>query len=362
MTSNLYIASIEPGCGKSVIALGITDLLAKHCDGVSFFRPIISDRTGRDDHIELVRAKYCAGRPYESLYGVSHETACQRSDADQMDLLLQQIDRRYGELKCDGEIVVCEGTDHSELASPFDFEFDARLANRLNCRVILVTGGRRRSAQDAADVACAAHDAFTRQGCLIAATMISRVDRQLIETVEERMTDRVGGEWPFFILPEVEMLAKPTVGQIAHAIGARPLFPDTVSGTAAVFNCRVAAMQLTNFLKYIDQGSLVITPGDRTDVILAALASRTAETYPDIAGIILTGNLEPDPDVERLLKGCRPLGVPIYLTDDDTYTTAMKVHSARPTITCSDATKIAAALETFTTSIDMAALEKALLT
>ena len=75
MTNNLYIASIEPGCGKSVIALGITDLLSRHFNGVSFFRPIISDRAGRDDHIELVRAKYCAERPYESLYGVSHETA-----------------------------------------------------------------------------------------------------------------------------------------------------------------------------------------------------------------------------------------------------------------------------------------------
>lgn len=361
MTSNLYIASIEPGCGKSVISLGVANLVAKQFDSVGFFRPIISDREGRDTHIELLRSRYCPDRPYESLYGVSHETARQRSDAGEMSLLLDQIDRRYAELSADCQIVVCEGTDHSRLASPFDFEFDARLANRFNCRVVLVTSGRRRSGQDAADIACAAYDAFTRQDCQIAATLVSRVPDENSHAVKERLAQRADSERLTFVLPEVESLAKPTAGQIANAIGARPLIVDANTDSAVVANCRVAAMQLTHFLKYINEQSLVITPGDRTDVILAALASHAAETYPKIAGIILTGDLEPTADVVRLLEGSRPLPLPIYLTADDTYTTAMKVHTARPTMTLGDQAKITSALAMFNAAVDQEALETALL-
>jgi phosphate acetyltransferase len=189
--------------------------------------------------------------------------------------------------------------------------------------------------------------------------MITRVTPNQVPVVEERLAQRKAS-WPQFILPEVEMLAKPTAAQLADAIEARPLFVDTPNAPSVVANCRVAAMQLTHFLKYIGQGSLVITPGDRTDVILAALASRNADTYPNISGIILTGNLEPEPDVMRLLEGLRPLPLPLYLTTDDTYTTAMKVHTARPRITNGDDAKVSAALGVFADSVEIRAFKRAI--
>jgi phosphate acetyltransferase len=360
-TQNLYIASIEPGCGKSIVSLGICELMSRQFRTIGCFRPIISDREGRDAHVELLRTRYCAHRPYESLYGVSHETARQRSDAGQMEMLLGEIDRRYEALRSDCEIVICEGTDHTELASPFDFEFEARLAQRLACRMVLVTSGRRRPAADAADVACAAHDAVTRLGCRVVATVISRVRGEDVEAVRTRLTDRHADARATFVIPECPSLAKPTAGQIASAVGAQPLFVEPHAKQVPVEVVRVAAMQLTHFLNYVHHHSLVLTPGDRTDVILALLASHTARTYPDIAGLILTGNLTPEPDVKRLLEGLRPLPVPIYLTDDDTYTTAMKIHAARPTMTHLDQQRIAAALQLFAASTQPEILKQALL-
>ena len=360
MTKNLYIASIEPGCGKSVIALGLMDLLARQYKRLAFYRPVVSDRSGRDDHVELIRSRFCADRPYESLYGVSHETAAQRSDAGQIDLLLAQIDRRFHELDESSDAVLCEGVDHTELAAPFDFEFDALLARRLNCRVVLLSSARRRSAEEAVQVACAAQDAFARQGCQIAASIVSRVRSEDAATVRSKLTECASSQRPVFLLPEVEHLSRSTAGQIAAAVEAVPLFDDQPTETGIVRNCRVAAMQLSHFLQYIDEGCLVITPGDRSDLILAALASRHSAAYPNIAGIILTGGLTPPVDVMRLLEGCHPHSVPIYVSPDDTYTTAMKVQATRPAMHAGGDVKANAALQAFADSIDVAELSQAI--
>ena len=68
-------------------------------------------------------------------------------------------------------------------------------------------------------------------------------------------------------------------------------------------NFSVGAMQLRNYLTHLKENALVITPGDRADIILGALQANISKNYPKISGIILTGGLIPEEPILKLIKG-----------------------------------------------------------
>ena len=102
--------------------------------------------------------------------------------------------------------------------------------------------------------------------------------------------------------------------------------------------------------------TLVIAPGDRADIVVATAAVRHSETYPRIAGLLLTAGFEPDPSVMRLIEGMERSAVPMLLSDDDTYNTATRVSAIKPQITSDDVRKIERALRLFDEHVDTPAL------
>ena len=118
---------------------------------------------------------------------------------------------------------------------------------------------------------------------------------------------------PAYVLPELPVLEKPTVGEIASVLGAERLSGQEESFNREVRNFKVAAMELPHFLEHIEEGSLIIAPGDRSDIILGSLLADASKTYPHIAGIILTGGLKPAPQVERLIEGLGDSPVPVII-------------------------------------------------
>jgi phosphate acetyltransferase len=114
----------------------------------------------------------------------------------------------------------------------------------------------------------------------------------------------------------------------------------------------VAAMQIGNFLDYIEKGSLVVTPGDRSDIIVSALASRLSAAYPDIAGILLTGGIRPDRNVARLVEGWTGVPVPVLLGKEATFQTARRLYNMYGKIEPDNQKKIASALGVFEENVD----------
>ena len=84
---------------------------------------------------------------------------------------------------------------------------------------------------------------------------------------------------------------------------------------------KIAAMSLPNFLDHVGEGYLVMVPGDRSDLIAGSVASRISKTYPNLAGLILTGGLEPAHEVLDLIEGIEDARMPIYAVDTDTFQT-----------------------------------------
>jgi phosphate acetyltransferase len=112
-------------------------------------------------------------------------------------------------------------------------------------------------------------------------------------------------------------------------------------------------MELPNLLTHLRPGSLVITGGDRADIVLACLASVRSESFPNIAGILLTGGLEPPEPVARLISGLRRPAVPVIGVADDTFGTATRVNALGGAIKARDEHKIATALGLFEEHVDL---------
>ena len=105
-------------------------------------------------------------------------------------------------------------------------------------------------------------------------------------------------------------------------------------------------MQLRNYITRIKKNALVITPGDRADIILGALQANASSNYPKIAGIILTGGLIPEDSILKLIEGVQST-IPIISVKGGTFGVSNQIGSVKPKIYASNTKKIVLALDTF---------------
>lgn len=344
MVKALYIAGTEPRSGKSVVVFGIVDMLSGKMGKVGLFRPIISTEKQPDSIIHLISQRYDLAIPYERMYGCTYELAREMLAQDRQEDLLKLIMEKYKALEKECDIIVCVGSDFTGPVTPLEFDFDATVANNLGCSVLPVINGLDRNAAKLIDAAGSIIDSLQERGCDLFCLVINRVSPGILDSVSADVKRALPVDIPIYVLPELPVLSLPTVDEITSALEAERLSGHDESYTREVRDFKVAAMELPHYLDHVEEGSLIIVPGDRSDIILGSLLADASNTYPHIAGIILTGGLRPAPQVERLIGGLRASPVPVILVPTDTYTTALKVSSLHGVLSPSNPRKIAAAL------------------
>ncbi|MGD9250118.1 MAG: AAA family ATPase, partial [Desulfobacterales bacterium] len=270
MAKSLYIAGIEPGSGKSMVALGVMELLSRHIHQIGYFRPVIPSKNTADNNIELIRKRYSLATGYEEMYAFDREEVRKLVAEESTDKLLKRIVDRYRLLEGKSRFVLCEGTDFSGIASAFEFEFNAEVAVNLGSPILLMVNGRKKNAADIIDTVDLAQDSFESKGCSIAAVIVNRVASEHLEALDSRFGDMTSESAPVYLLPEIDVLGKPTVKEIAENLEAEVIQGTPEGLYRTVQDLKVAAMKCHHFLDYLDEGDLVITPGDRGDVILAS--------------------------------------------------------------------------------------------
>ncbi len=353
MSNKLYIASMEARSGKSVVALGIMELLSRRLNKIGFFRPVIPD-VDRDNNINLISSRYLLEHPYEAMFACNHDQAQEMAAAGRYDSLLKSILDKFKALERQCKFVLCEGTDYTGVSSAFEFDFNAEVANNLGCPVLVVLNGYRKNAEDITDSVRFAREAFENHGCTIMAMIVNRVNSKMAGSIEKQLA-----AGPVYILPEDPLLSKPTVGEIASDLECRILQGQGDVLNREVHDIKIAAMNLPHFLNYIADGTLIMTPGDRCDVILGSLAATVSETYPNLSGLLLTGGITLDAQVLRLIEGIRKVSpIPILSVDTDTYATAINASQVKAGLTPENDRKIASALGLFESHVNIAAIEE----
>ncbi len=358
MTQNLYIATMAPQSGKSLISLGIMELLSRQIERVGFFRPVIRSDSIRDNDVELMRKHFCQEQLYEISYAATHAEARQMIADGEQKALLNRIFSRYRQLADQCDFILCEGTDFAGLDTAFAFDFNADVASQLGCPVLVVANGQNKTTAEVISGAGAAREAYADEGCTISATIVNRVDPDVYAQTADELQQKWPHKDPVFILPEHITLGKPTLEEIATQLGARILQGDSSWLKQEVMGTKIAAMHLANFLDHVQDGGLVITPGDRSDIILGSLACGYSDQYPTIAGIVLTGGLQPAPQVAKLVAGLQRVAISIFSVAEDTYDTAMRASSVRSVIAPDNERKIATALGVFESHLDVNKLQE----
>jgi phosphate acetyltransferase len=359
MADRLYIAAMEPGSGKSVIALGIMEMLSRRIRRLGYFRPVVPSAKTPDNNIRLIKARYQLTPGYEKMFAFTNEDARNLAAEGKMETLLKSILNKFRELKRECNFVLCEGTDFTGVASAFEFDFNADVASNLGCPILALINGRKKSPDETVDAMQVAWESFEEKGCTIVATIINRVQPELIPAVRDQIQKMGLTANSIYILPEEPVLGRPTVGEIARSLDAKILQGDPKALNRGVHDLKIAAMNLPHYLNRIEDGDLIITPGDRADVILAGLATAVSETSPNIAGLLLSGGLMPEDPIQRLIQGLKKHSpIPVIIVNSDTYATAMNASTIRPALHPENDRKIAAALGLFESHIDARHLEK----
>lgn len=356
MSSAAYVIAWEPRSGKSLVVLGLMELLSRRVERLAYFRPLVSGDPESDPHLNLVRERYRLTRPIDQMVGVGLDRAEQLIADGKESLLFKEVLDRYRAVAAESDFVLCEGTDYTGFGATFEFEFNARLAVHLRCPAVVVGSAQGRTAKETVREVRTALAGFAEHGDTVAATFVNRAPEGEIDSLRQELEARSLGEGPVYVLPEEPSLARPTVGQIAQAVGARWLHDPGDAQLRDVATCRVAAMQLPNFLDRIAEGALIITPGDRADILLGSIASIISEGSPTPAAVLLTGGLELAPSVQRVIDGMRRWLPPLMAIDGDTYTAATAVEAVQPVLAAENEAKVAAALGAFERSVDIDAL------
>jgi phosphate acetyltransferase len=344
MTQGIYIVGAEPRSGKSVIVLGMMEMLSGRMGKVGFFRPVVRDESKPDNITTLIIKRYGLDLSYEKLYGCGYDMARDMFSRNRDEDLLKMILGKYRDLERECDLIVCAGSDYAGPAIPLEFDFNAKLANNLGCAVLPVVQGYGRDAMQVVTAARGFLGSLKERKCDSLALVANRVQASLVDAVTGDLKRVLPSDIPAYVLPELAILAKPTVGEIAAALDAERLSGQEGSFDREVRNFKIAAMELPNYLEHIEEGSLILAPGDRSDILLGSLLADSSKTYPHIAGILMTGGLRPAPQVVKLIKGLGDSPVPVIMVSTDTYTTAQQVSSLEGVLSPDNPRKIAAAL------------------
>jgi phosphate acetyltransferase len=340
VTRGIYVLGGEPATGKSAIALGVQRLLAGQVRRLGVFRPVVAGEGEADPLLAVLQADGAAVS-----WGVGYEDV----RADERRALAEIVARHHAlAASCDAVLVV--GTDFAGVGTAGEHAFNARVALNLGLPVLCVVSGHARAATEIQSAVSVALTMMRRIGTQVVAVVANRVRPADVDAVAAE----VSADVPVYVVPEDTLLMAPTMAEVLAACDG-----DLVGGSPEALGREalgvlVAAMTVPNLLGRLTDGALLITPGDRADVVLTALFAHASRTLPSPAGIVLTGGLRP-PDA--LLE---PIEVPappaIVATELDTYATTEAVGSVEGRIGVDTPRKITTALALFEHHVDREAL------
>ncbi|MCD6517651.1 MAG: phosphate acetyltransferase [Candidatus Aminicenantes bacterium] len=358
MADNLYVTSTERKSGKSVISLGLTEMLIRNVDKVAFFRPLIyvdSDKKEIDNDINLISDYYHLDIPYDRMYGFSTDEANEMLSQGKYDELIEKIVTKYKYLEENYDFVLCEGTDFEGAISAFEFDINADIANNLGCPVVLSANAYNRSEEGVIRSVETSLESFIEKHCKVVAIIVNRAEKG--ERIVSKLKDNpLVKESLVFSIPNIKSLQYPTVGEVAKALNAR-VVSGQVKLNRHVEGFGVAAMQLRNVLTRVSNGDIVITPGDRADIIVGCLSALSSSSMPSISGIILTGGLIPQEPILKLIEGYDEK-VPILSVKENTFETARMADNIHAVIDPDDTIKVAQALEAFEKNVELEELRE----
>jgi len=351
MGSSVYVASVMGFTGKSTVALGLLEQLSRRVERVGVFRPVVRADTasyaGRDYVLDLLTSHEAVRLSYDDCAGVTYDEVHADPTA-----ALDRIVERYHRVAAQCDAVVVVGSDYTDVSTPTEFSYNARIAANLGSPVLLVVNGSGRTPDDLHTVASTAVAELKAQHGTLFAVVANRVAvPDLAAAVEAATVDGA----PAYVIPEQPLLSAPSVADLLKACDGELLSGDEALLGREVTGLVVAAMTLPNVLDRLFDGAVVITPGDRPEIVLGVLTAHVSATFPQVSGIMLNGGLGLPEQVSRLIEGIGAT-MPIVATSLGTHATTTACNAVRGRLSKESPRKVATALSLFGEHVDGDAL------
>lgn len=352
MTKALYVAALESHSGKSLVVLGLMQLLLGKMAKVGYFRPVIADiKNGEvDNHINTVVSHFDLDIAVEDAYALTQSQMVEMFNDGRKGDILDKIISKYKQLEERFDFILVEGSDFTSEGSVIEFDLNLDIAKNLGIPVILIDNARGKSLEDFFGNLESAVNTYIQKGIELLGVVANKLRPENMDFVNKRLKAELKDKTVIFTVPRVKNLSHPTVKEIVDFLNGDVLFgKENLNNQTGSFG--VGAMQLHNYLKHLRDNSLVITPGDRSDIILGALQANLSDNYPTISGIILTGGILPEPSILKLLEGFET-HVPIISVKQGTFDATNAVGNIKSKIYAESKQKIATSITLFNTHID----------
>ncbi len=339
----VYIASPEGDTGKSTVALGLLHRLTSMVAKVGVFRPITRLGDSRDYVLDLLLAQSTAGLSYEECVGVGYQRLHEDPDGAIADI----VDRFHRvAARCDAVLIV--GSDYTDVATPSELSVNARIAANLGAPVVLAVRGGERTPAEIGQMVEVCLVEVSGQHAHTAAIVANRCDPAQLEAIAAELARF---EPESYVLPEEPVLVAPSVADLQRAVGGTLIRGDEALMGREVLGVLAAGMTAEHVLERLTEGAAVITPGDRSDVVLAVMGAHAAQGFPSLSTVILNGGLPLHPSIAALVDGLG-LKLPVITTGLGTFETASAVASARGRVTVGAQRKIDTALALMDRHVD----------
>ncbi len=352
MKTGIYITNTERSTGRSLVSLGIFKQLLSKVSKVGYFRPIINDlpHGRRDNHIETMLKYFDIDMEYKEAYGFTMSQVVKYLNRDQEARLIEKIIEQYKAIEEKFDFVVVEGGEFADSGVAIEFELDIEIAKNLALPTVLVSSAKGKALKDAVSNLDLAVKTCEELDMNILSVFMNRVPEADLDEMKKELQAVIPSETAIEIIPEIKPLASPTIKEIQEELGATVLMGHDLL-CKQVDRIDVGAMHLRNFLERLGENSLIITPGDRSDIILGSLQANVSSNYPNISGILVTGGLPPRRAIRKLIEGLSTI-LPIIMVEDVTFDAANKVANVKPKIRPGITRKIDLSIATFEKYVD----------
>ena len=358
MSKILYISATQAKSGKSLIALGVMEILVRNLGKVGFFKPIIHKHAGKvDKDIKLITEYFDLNTTPEECYALDADEAANLIALGNHEEVVNRVLKHYAAMQNDYDFILCLGSDFEGITSSVEFDVNAEIAKNLNAPTLLVSSAKNKDCETVYTDVNLSVESYKERGAEVIGILLNHCDLNGHDQCITELHAKLGDLLEFiFALPMAPELSRPNMSEVAENLGAKVLFGGDQLGRQ-VEHYDVAAMQLRNFLPRLQENSLVISPGDRLDIILGCLASCRSNSMPHPTGILLTGGLEPDPVLSQLVEGIGHM-IPILSVPMATYEAARAIDQIHTEIKPDNPQKIAQALGLFERHVDIHSLKK----
>ncbi|MDY0986723.1 phosphate acetyltransferase [Flavobacterium sp. CFBP9031] len=362
MSKAIYIATSDHNSGKSIITLGLMSILIGKTAKVGYFRPIIEDFVDGevDNHIETVLSYFNLDIAFDDAYAITKSRLIKKKNKGKIGEVLDLIIEKYKKLEERFDFVLVEGTSFTGEGTSIELDLNVLIAKNLGIPTIIVGSGVGKTLEELLDSLYLVYDSFKVKEVEVLSVFANKVQPENIELVTTSLQKSLPSNVLINTIPLISSLNNPTMQEIVHELNAKVLFGENYLNNE-IGHYSVGAMQLHNYLVHLHDNALVITPGDRSDIILGALQANESANYPTISGIILTGNIVPEESILKLIEGLSPI-VPIIAVDGGTYHITNKIGSIKSEIYANNTHKIETSINTFEKYVQIEALSQRVIT